>query len=334
MSRLSREHLLGFLLDALAPDEQQQVEAELNQNPKLRDELQSLESHLRPLGMCDRPQPIDPPVGLAARTCEYVAAQSAALVAPGGALVFRGVERERRFTWSDFVTMAAVIVAAASLFFPALSFSRFQAQIATCQNQLRLIGFGLHEYSNRQPDHSFPGPEVAGNRAATGIVAPILVSNKLADSQTFLCPASSAGRRPGGFRVPMPEELDLAVGPELKHLMASMGGDYGYNMGFVEDGKLVPARDQRRSGYAIAGDAPSNSRPRRVSGNHDGYGQNILNEDGRVQFLRHLPSSSILDDPYHNRDGLIAAGLDRDDAVLGASNDHPMPVQLISDGPR
>ena len=334
MSRLSREHLLGFLLDALAPDEQQQVEAELNQNPKLRDELQSLESHLKPLGMFERPQPIDPPAGLAARTCDFVAAHSAALVTPAGTLALHGVERERRFTWSEFVTMAAVIVAAASLFFPALSLSRFDAHIATCQNQLRLIGNGLHEYSNRQPDHSFPSPEVAGNRAATGIVAPILVSHKLADSQTFLCPASSSGRRPGGFRVPLPDELDQAVGSELKSLMASMGGDYGYNMGYVEDGKLVPARDQRRSGYVIAGDAPSNSRPKRVSGNHNGYGQNVLNEDGRIQFLRHLADPNILDDPYHNRDGWVAAGVDRDDAVLGASNDHPMPVQLISDGPR
>src|SRR5262249_47777976 len=108
MSRLSREHLLGFLLDSLAPDEQQQVEAELNQNPKLRDELKSLESHLKPLGMCERPQPIDPPPGLAARTCNFVAAHSAALVGPAGGLIFQSVERERRFTWSDFVTMAAV----------------------------------------------------------------------------------------------------------------------------------------------------------------------------------------------------------------------------------
>jgi hypothetical protein len=334
MSRLTRENLLGFLLDALAPDEQRQVEAELNQNPKLREELQCLESRLRPLGMCQPPPPIDPPAGLAARTCDFVATRSAVLATPAGSLVFHGVERERRFTWSDFVAMAAVIVAAASLFFPALSFSRFQAQIATCQNQLRLIGFGLHEYSNRQPDHSFPGPEAAGNRSATGIVAPILVSHKLADSRTFLCPASSAGRRPGGFRVPLPEELDQAVGPELKTLMAAMGGDYGYNMGYIEDGQLVPARDERRSGYVLAGDAPSNSRPKRVSANHRGYGQNLLDEDGRVRFLRNLVSSTILDDPYHNRDGWVAPGLDRDDAVLGASNDHPLPVTLMSDGPR
>lgn len=335
MSRPSREHLLGFLLDALAPDEQQQVESELQDNPGLRAELHRLKDGMTRLGLGSPPPQIDPPPGLAARTCEYIAAQAArGLVTPAGTVIFHGSERERRFTWSDFVTMAAVVIAAASLFFPALSFSRFQSDIATCQNQLRLIGFGLHEYSDRQPDHSFPGPEAAGPRAAAGIVAPILVSQKLADSRRFLCPASSVARHGGSFRVPLPEELDQVVGPELKALMRSMGGDYGYNMGYVENGQLVRARDARRSGYVLAGDAPSNSRPRRASGNHRGQGQNVLYEDGRVQFLPRLPSSSIVDDPYHNRDGWVAAGLDRDDAVLGASNDVPMPVTLISDGSR
>src|SRR5205823_3847325 len=144
-------------------------------------------------------------------------------------------------------------VAAASLFFPALSFSRFQAQIVTCQNQLRLIGYALHEYSNRQPDHSFPGPEIDGNRAAAGIVAPVLVSHQLADSRMFLCPASSVSRGIGAFRVPLPEELDQAAGPQLKAMLASMGGDYGYNMGYIEDGKLMPTRDARRTGFVLAG---------------------------------------------------------------------------------
>ncbi|HMC11085.1 MAG TPA: hypothetical protein VKH44_07335 [Pirellulaceae bacterium] len=334
MSSPSRENLLGYLLQSLAPDEHEQVEAELNQNPTLRAEMRRLEACLGQIGLGDEPERLEPPAGLAARTCQFVAAQTSQTVTRAGALVIHGAERERRFTWSDFVTTAAVVVAAASLFFPALSFSRFQAQIATCQNQLRLIGFGLHEYSDRQPDHSFPGPEVEGNRAAAGIVAPLLVSRKLADSRMFLCPASSVLHDIADFRVPLPEELDRAVGQELKAMKRSMGGDYGFNMGYVEDGKLLRACNARRGGYVLAGDAPSNSQPRRVSGNHRGRGQNVLYEDGRVQFLPHLPSPQILDDPYHNRDGWVSAGLDRDDAVLGASNDPPLPVTLIDDGGR
>ena len=66
-------------------------------------------------------------------------------------------------------------------------------------------------------------------------------------------------------------------------------------------------------------------------GNHRGQGQNVVYEDGRVKFLPQLPSSQFLDDPYHNRDGWVAAGVDRDDAVLGASSDPPLPVTLIEE---
>jgi hypothetical protein len=78
----------------------------------------------------------------------------------------------------------------------------------------------------------------------------------------------------------------------------------------------------------LVGDAPSNSLPRRVSSNHQGRGQNVLYEDGRVHFLPELPSARIFDDPYHNRDGWVAAGVDLNDAVLGASADHPLPVRF------
>src|SRR5262249_12876789 len=153
------------------------------------------------------------------------------LVTPEGALVFQSNDRERRLSWSDLVTMAAVVVAAASLFFPALSFSRFQAQIATCHRPLQLIGFGMQGYSGLQADHRLPGPEAEGNRAAAGIVAPLLVSNRLADSRMFLCPASPVV--PEEFQVPSLEELDGASGQQLKALHRSMGGSYGYNLGYI-----------------------------------------------------------------------------------------------------
>jgi hypothetical protein len=309
------------------------VEAELESNPLLEAEMRRLEARLDGLGLGDEPPRWDPPIGLAARTCEFVAAQTAeATVTPSGAVVFHAAERTRQFTWSDFVTMAAVVVAAASLFFPALSFSRFQAQIAACQDHLRQIGFGLQGYSDLQADHSFPGPEASGNRAVTGIVAPLLVTQGCADSRTFLCPASSMMREVANFRVPTLDEVDRATGQELDVLRRTMGGDYGYNMGYMADGELRRACNARRDSFVLAGDGPSNSQPRRVSGNHRGRGQNVLYEDGRIQFIPHLPSPQILDDPYHNRDGWVAPGVDRDDAVLGASADQPLPLMLISEG--
>src|SRR5438477_7028563 len=130
MSSPSREHLLGYLLKALSPDEHEQVESELDQNPSLRAEMHRLESCIGQIGLAEKPGQVDPPAGLAARTCRFVAAQAVQpVVTPAGTIAYQSIEPQWRFTWSDFVTMAAVVIAAASLFFPALSFSRFQAQI-------------------------------------------------------------------------------------------------------------------------------------------------------------------------------------------------------------
>jgi len=273
MNSPSRDHLLGYVLKALSAEEQEQIESALDQNPSLRTELHRLQSCVGQWGLNERPEPVDPPAGLAARTCRFVAGQAVQpVVTPGGAVAYQAIEPQRHFTWSDFVTIAAVVIAAASLFFPALSFSRFQAQIAACQNQLRLIGFGLHGYSDFQADHSFPGPEAEGPRAAAGIVAPLLVSHQLAESRMFLCPATSIMRTAGEFVVPLPEELEMAAGQKLKELRQTMGGDYGYNLGYVDGGKLLRVCNSRRSDFAMVGDAPSNSRARRASGNHRGQG--------------------------------------------------------------
>jgi len=332
MSSQTREHLLGYLLGALSPGEHEQVEAELNQNPKLREEMQRLEACVKHVGLADEPDEWDPPVGLAERTCQFVAAATRQVALSAGRMAGYEVEQQR-FTWSDLVTVAAVVVAAASLFFPALSFSRFQSQIATCQNQLRRIGSGMLEYSELQPDHSFPGPEAEGPRAAAGIVAPLLVSHRLAKPQMFLCPASFNKKDAVRLPMPLPEELDRASGKELLAMQKSMGGDFGFNMGYTADGKLMRPTNAGRERYVLAGDAPSNSRLRRASGNHAGRGQNVVFEDGHVQFLRELPMTPVLDDPFHNREGWVAAGLGPDDAGLGASEDSPMPVPvtLISD---
>jgi hypothetical protein len=225
-----------------------------------------------------------------------------------------------------------VLVGAVCLFFPALSYSQFQSQVSACQNNLRLLGVALHDYSAIQADGSFPGPEAEGNRASAGIYAPTLVSFRLVpDSQVFVCPSLQLTREGGQFRVPTLEELDAARGPNLASMQRTMGGDYGYNMGYTQGGKLMRPCNSRRNHYVLLADAPSNLQPGRVSSNHRGRGQNVLYEDGHIQFIVELPSPHLADDPFHNREGWIAAGLDPDDVVLGASADRPIPVSLTSE---
>jgi len=86
----------------------------------------------------------------------------------------------------------------------------------------------------------------------------------------------------------------------------------------------------------LLADKPSDGRPGRTTANHTGRGQNLLCEDGRVNWcptgpLGTGPSADMTDDSYHNLQGEVAAGLHRNDAVVGGSADSPLPIQLIKE---
>jgi len=328
MNHSSREHLLGYLLGALDGPEQEEIEAQLARDPALQAELDRLRSCIGQFGMDERPPHFEPPMGLAVRTCLVVVQRARQPVRPASGW-FGDWETARRTTWFDLVATAAILLIAVSLFFPALAYSRFQSQIASCQNNLRRLGLALHDFQSRQPDQTFPGPDAEGNRAFAGVYAPVLVGNQLVDeSDVFLCPSSQAARRRAEFAVPTLDEIDRAAGQRLATLQHVAGGDYGYNLGFTRDGRLMRPRYGGRNSYVLLSDAPSNLQPGRASANHGGRGQNVLYEDGHVQFISELPSPQLMDDPFHNREGWIAAGVDENDAVLGASADRPIPTPL------
>lgn len=331
MSHSSREDLLGYLLGALERPDHERVEQELSQNPQLLDDLTRLKRCLEHVGLSEEPEFFAPPVGLAERTCLLVANHQQAKVFPArrGLTPSLAGEYRRGFSFSDFTALAAVVVAAAALFFPALSNSRFQANLGACQNQLRQIGMALQEYSTLQPDHRFPQAELVGNRNVAGIMAPILVDHQLVrDSRMFVCPSSSLAQNIDRFRTPTLPEIDRAQGKRLAELQHMMGGSYGYSLGYQENGELQPVQDERRPNFALVSDAPSDEVPCRTSINHGRIGQNMLYEDGHTTFVRGS-CKSLRDDPFHNLKGEVAAGLHRDDAVLGESSAHPLPVQLI-----
>ena len=61
--------LVGYSLDALDPAQQRELEARLDADEKLREELERLRRTMTPLAWDD---PIEPPVGLAERTIDRV----------------------------------------------------------------------------------------------------------------------------------------------------------------------------------------------------------------------------------------------------------------------
>jgi hypothetical protein len=336
MTSPNREHLLGYILGALEPAELAAVERELASCPELAAELDSLRLRISRLGLTDEPQAYEPPAGLAARTCHFVALEANHLARPARAAFTAPPPADyldsRGFSWADLLVAASVLIAGFALFFPALSHSRFQAQVALCQNHVRQLGMGLHEYATLDPMHWFPRIEREGNRGVAGAYAPILVGHGLVlDPRTFVCPSSDLAANLERLRIPSLEQLDLANGPELIEYHEVMGGDYGFNMGYEQGGELLPACDSRRPNHVLLADAPRDGRPGRTTANHAGCGQNLLYEDGCVKWLPSVPAAVLADDPFHNRRGKVAAGLDCEDAVIGASPDRPLPVRLIKE---
>lgn len=336
MSSHPREHLLDYVLGALDAAEEESLERELETNAQLAAQLDRLKDKVGRFGLADEPEVFDPPAGLAARTCNFVALEANQLPQPARA-AFSAPPAEHtgryRFTWADLLVAASVLVAAFALAFPAISQSRFQAQVAVCQDNIRHVGMALHEHASLDPMRWFPRIEREGNRSVAGIYAPILISGGLlADPRVIFCPSSERGV--SGDRQPVTlEQVDAAADALLLEYFETMGGDLGYDMGHEEAGELLPTRDRRRANHPLLADAPSDGRPGRTTANHAGRGQNFFYEDGRIQWLRRLPTEVLGDDPYHNRAGRVAAGLDPEDAVLGASSDRPivLPVRLIQE---
>lgn len=349
MKSLTHEQLLGYLLGALESKECVEVEQAMAQDAELSAELEKMKLSLGTVGLLGAPVQDDPPLCLAARTCEFVEQRvesssaetvslraSATVDRPKVTLspVSRAEAQGSSLRKLDLFVACSVVLVGAALCFPLLFTNRFQANVNFCQNQLRQLGLALHEYSGMQPDGAFPHVPASGNRSVAGIYGPTLLSNKLVlDPRKFFCPGNAefASAEQELPLVPTLAELDAAVEPSLSQLQETMGGTYGYSLGYTRDKNVLPPRNSRRAEYALLADAPHDLQPGRSSANHAGRGQNMLFEDGHVKFLKmnhSQMSESALDDPYHNRLGIVAAGVDINDAVLGRSNDRPMPVLL------
>ncbi len=326
---LDRETLLGYLLGALDPSEQSRVEQLVSEDPRLREEVGRLRKLLEEMGMGDQPEITEPPANLADRTVEAVLqnAPDAADV-PVSLPPVRGPRLELgssplQYRLSDWLMLASILVIVAGLMFPMVLDARDKARRLACEDNLRTVGQALHEYGQQHPEHRLPEVASQGNRGVAGVYAPQLISNQLIDQpRTFICPSSRLAETRGHWRVPTLEELDQALGPTLIFYQETMGGSYGYHLGRIEDGRLVPASDLRRANFILAGDAPNPNGPLRRSMNHGIRGQNFLYEDGSVRFVVTVISPG--DDPFVNRDGLAAAGIGPDDSVVGASSQRPL----------
>lgn len=315
-----RENLLGYLLEALEPSERDEVEHSLENDPRLRHELELLDRSLEPLR--GEKAYYDPPVGLARRTCEFVVSQAAVMLAPPPVEAGRS-----RWSTPDYVTAAGIFIAASMLFFPALNHSRYSARLAGCQNNLRQVGAALTNYANRHGGY-FPPVETQGNLAFAGIQAPRLVQDQYLDAKALVCPWS-VGSRDRAFRVPLVSEIEAANGDDLATYRREVAGDYGFPLGYVdENGRYHTQKNQGRANFALVADAPELNCQDRSSQNHAGSGQNVLFEAGNVRHLLKCKLEGCKDNIFANDRDELGPGAHSNDAVIVPSWVSPVTVEL------
>jgi hypothetical protein len=320
-----REHLVGYLLDALDEADARVVESTLadpQAGPPLRQDLDRLRRAVMPL-VADR-QPIDPPADLASRTLAFVAAESRPATVPLRPMRpadEAGTPAGRR-TALDRLLVAASALAACILVVPLVADAISDSRARRVERRLQTLAASIHGYG--ESHGLLPAPPDGGPLSRAGLYAPTLVSEHrlVADDGTLLVPGSELDRR-GGHRIPTLEELRAAVGtPQFEQLVRTMGGDFGYTLGHRDaEGRLAPNRDLRRSHHPIVADAPATCGEK--SDNHpDGF-HYILFEDGHFQRLRAEGIHRDDDHLYRNHAGEVAAGVDPDDAVIGDSHHQP-----------
>src|SRR5262249_34228821 len=98
MSNPAREHLIGYLLGAVEPEEAALVEQHVKSDEAVRRELELLRASLHPL-QGDKVHH-EPPAGLAERCCDHVYSRTEIL--PAALSVDRGAAMaRRRWTWME-----------------------------------------------------------------------------------------------------------------------------------------------------------------------------------------------------------------------------------------
>ena len=319
-----KNELVGYVLRALDADVHDSVDTQLDKDPSLFHDLAVLRDSFEPLEADEGH--IEPPDGLAVRCCDEIKRQRANRPSPAPASATdpfeRGATSRSRWSFSDFTVAAGILIALGVVAVPTVNHSRFNAQLMGCQNNLRDIGQALHAFSDARPDKAFPAISGQGPQGPTGSYATTLVSSgRLADHSNLLCPSARSGSSCSPCQESNLVQLETPKKKSELDLILDRGGSYAYTLGYEDANGYHPTRNQNRSTFVLMADSPCScpDHEDRQTGSHGSFGQNVLFEDGRVGYEVNCNLIGCRDnDFYHNRNNLIAPGLDEDDAVVGS----------------
>ncbi|WP_439626679.1 anti-sigma factor family protein [Gemmata sp.] len=343
MTTPTDEDLIGYVLDALAPDERAAVAAHLRADPTAAARLDHLRRSLAPFEL-DRDSPSEPPPHLALRTVARLAehltrhepplsveSDHGTLLAVAQAMEteypepephplafpaprpLRAAHRDApepravggRFR-IDLLVACSVALFACGLIVTGVGRLRAQSQVLACQDNLRTLHTGLTGYAET---HAGQYPRVGTD------------ANPTAD--TFVSALVDAGQVPAGFRGCCPAD---PARPAARDATPPVG--YTYSLGYrAPTGDLLGltrGTDPQHDLVPISADYPAAAvAPAGGPVCPHAVGMNVLYAGGNV---RHATSALVGpngDDIYRNVFGRVAAGADANDAVLGRPGDRP-----------
>ncbi len=325
MAENAQEQLLGYLLDALEDDERRQIQDDLSKDPQLRQQLETLRVVLAPMELSR--EPIDPPRGLAHRTCGYVAAQIAAPKPrrdsrPTPTARLHAMRPDARldgaasqFSWLDVMAVAGILMAASLLLFPAIHNSRVQSRITQCAGNLHSLYQGLAQYSETFAGYLPSAPPTDRLGVGGGFAVLLQSTGCLEDPRQLICPDSPMSEVTE-FSVPTLEQIVLvSEGEELERVQASLGGSYSMSLGYEQDNCFQGLRNRGRDHFALVSDVPDPGAADFRSLNHAG-GRNVLFGGGNVRFMVVPVATAGTDHFFLNAAGQIGPGLNPDDSVI------------------
>lgn len=319
------ENLLGYLLKALDPDTQREVDAYLRTHPEAYQRLERLRRSLAPLAA--DVNHLQPPPGLWLNTLACVAEYRCRDLPRAPVVRTVSAPAPLRPWWrrADVLVAATLLVVISSLSLPALNKLRARWSRLECQNNLRDVYLALEDYSQRHHGE-FPRVEETPPLNFAGVFVPILAHNGALPREVRVnCP--SHGRQPpANVSLSQLQAMYFNQRDQFEQLTGTVGGGYAYPLGYREAGVHHGLRrDQENMAHIplLADRPPFDQRTAPSltdnSLNHDGEGQNVLYLDGRIEFRTLRKVGFGGDDIYLNRNHRVEAGVNRFDSVLGAS---------------
>jgi hypothetical protein len=318
------ETLAGYLLNALDPETERQMEQYLLDHPHARPHLEQLK---RTLDLLAADKDIEAtPYNLRfqtlARIAEYRCRTLPQAPEPTASQRSSGRAWWRRI---DVAVAACLLVVLAGIgsAWVYRSWSTYQ-QIA-CQNNLKQFYIALRSYAD-QHDGALPKVQAQPPGNVAGIFVVMIPDTDF----SVTCPANGK-RGPCRMTLVEIERMQTQHPDEFQTLARNLSGCYAYSLGYherigdqechfgltMDSGAETPIMADRPPFDGNTGDAFGNSL------NHGGKGQNVLFIGGQVRFCTEPIVNG--DDIYYNRANRVAAGLDCHDVVLGASNATPYP---------